>query len=123
MKVNKTAVLHPYTVFSRSSGRSEGAVLVLAPTAQRAKVLAWGSVVTEMTDGDYLDMAVRRMADDVMMFADGHDTTVECAIDDPPHCKSCLCWGVAIVDGRVCGGCGEDVGDMLAAVNERWVST
>ena len=109
--------LNAYMGYSRNMGPSEGAVLIFAHTAREAKRVGMRSVLSDITGGDFLDMAIRRIREPGV---ERHGDAEKLARDEPhmndsPNgCCDCECWFAAPYDaaGR-CESCAE-----LAADNE-----
>lgn len=95
--------MHPYMAFVGEP--REGAALVFAETARKAKALAWRRV--GWLDCDYIDLRVTRMREHelyLMSLRDFGDV-----LDDPPTCPICETWGAPPNDdGNGCDNCGGD---------------
>jgi len=80
----------------------EGAVLVFAKTARRAKKIGFGFLDWE---DDWIHVKARWMKDCPKVLT-AFDTDEEKCVDSPPSCDRCFLWGYEITKG-VCVNCLE----------------
>lgn len=117
--------LKPYMVYSRALGPVEGAVLVFHHTAREAKVMAWKSCISDITD-EYIDVAVSRIRTGIDVFPLGDTEKIIAGIphfvDSPEVCQSCELWGCGLEDDGICEYCGQFAGERLVILFDNWLS-
>lgn len=82
--------MNPYMAYNRIAGPGEGAMLVFAPTAQRARIMSYG--VGFGSNSDWIDWVATRIKDlpeHLKALHNGGLQVIEC----PPICKGCESWG------------------------------
>jgi len=108
------SALKPYMIYSRYAGRSEGAALVFAHTVKEAKKIGWNGIGSDLTGGEYIDLAATLMKDSPWIFGEADiekfDRGEPHVIDSPSSCYSCETWGLELADG-LCQNCRENLFD------------
>ena len=107
--------MRTYMAFSATGGAHEGAILVIAKTARKAKVLAWQSGEL-LNVSEWVDVAVRWLRDDSFMKLSRNypfENLVPHVTAEPQHCIACGLWGCGITAENRCCNCNEHPGDEL----------
>lgn len=106
----KKPILHPYMGFSRGIGSEEGALLIFAFCAKQARQLGW-PLVSCWTNGEWLDMAVRRIWDNTEWLRNKYlKSNKPCVIESPDVCPHCNVWGGEVYEDR-CSECEDQFDD------------
>jgi hypothetical protein len=107
------AALNAYMGYSRSCGSEEGACLIFAQTARKAKPLAY-EILTGWHGIDWTDVAVKRLNEphlfaeaDPQKLADGIAHAIEC----PKTCNRCEIWGKELNSDGLCEDCIDETTD------------
>ena len=90
----------------------EGAVLVFAENAQRAKAIAYPEI-TSWTDAEYIEVRVRRVrTPHIFAYGDQEKLAsgVSHVVDGVASCRSCDKWGVVVGSDDVCEHCSGSAG-------------
>ena len=99
--------MRAYMVYDRAAGSGEGACLVFAKTARDARKLA-KPILGGWFNTEWFDIAVKWQRD-LPDHLQALDTGEEQAIESPPTCPNCDCWGGKFVsDGEVCTLCVDE---------------
>jgi len=102
--------LKPYMAHSRIGGAGEGAVLVFAHNTREAKRVGWCSILIDLCDGEYIDMAVKLMREPQLYENADQDKLargIAHVIDSPKSCMDCELWGEHLNEAGVCESCAE----------------
>jgi hypothetical protein len=106
-------MLKPYMIYSRTAGPQEGAALVFAHTAREARKIGWNGIGSDLTGGEFTDLAAGLIHDGNYLFADANPDKLakdeSHVIDSPRGCDQCEMWGQsAIGEDGLCEGCREN---------------
>jgi hypothetical protein len=109
------SMLKPYMIYSRYAGQYEGAALVFAHTAKEARKIGWNGIGSDLTGGEYIDLAATLMKNSPWIFGEADvekfDKDEPHVIDDPRCCTSCEMWGLELFSDGLCQNCRDNLFD------------
>jgi len=101
-------------IYSRYAGSSEGVALVFAHSVKEARKIGYAGIGSDLTGGQYIDLAATIMKDSPWIFGEADDEkfykNIPHVIDSPRCCTSCEMWGLELADG-LCQNCRENLFD------------
>lgn len=107
-------MMNLYVAYSRYESVDGGCILVVAPTARRAKALAWRSRELDNCD-EFIDVAVNRIKnpDNCWPLVEPEKRNQEHVIAMPAYCQACNGWGNGLDKNGLCSYCGQPPGPHL----------
>ena len=93
--------LKAYMGYSWDPGN--GAVLIFAETAKRAKLIGY-PIIRSWTDAEWIDMRANFLKD-LPAHLKELNTGLEQVIENPPACSNCEMWGHHLCENGRCQGC------------------
>ena len=104
--------LKPYMGFSGFMGKQEGACLIFAFTARKARKYAWFILRDWMLVDEWIDVRATLMRNKDFIYATGNQeklkNNIPHVIDSPKTCNSCELWGNELdEESGLCEDCWE----------------